>query len=431
MFKHQRIERRVNLVDIMPTVLDLLAVKIPVGVQGQSVLPLLQGKEEEERTFYMESVYGSEEMSWAPLTGMIMGDYKYISAPEPELYNIKNDPGEQNNLFLKEFGTAKEYDNRLGELILTFSTPGSTEKAKRDLTEKDVRHLKSLGYISAFSNKSKKGVTIDPKQGIIIYNKLKTFAAEIKKGENLDEIEEELKKILNGKPELVSPQVYSHLHEIYKKRNDTASALKILVDGVKEFPGIYRFRNRLAAFLFDLKRYDEVIEHCRFVLHKNPLSACAYTLLGDVYIRRNNFGESMNNFREAVKLEPENIQVKMKYADLLMRCKKYGEAVEVYNSVVETEDMAKLHDFHFKVAMLNTRHGSMDTAERIFCRLVDMQPSGKYYFYYAIALSRNKKYPTAVKSMEAALNEYARDLTTAQQQQAENALSMWKRNYKP
>lgn len=430
MFEHKIIDRRVNLVDVMPTLLDLLHIKIPAAVQGQSMLPMMRGKEEEkERTFYLESIYGSEELNWAPLTGLIEDDYKFISAPEPELYNLKTDPEEKNNLFLKKFNIARKYDARLGELILAYSTPGSTEKAKRNLTDKDARHLKSLGYISAFSNKSKEGSLLDPKQGIIIHNKLKKFAKQIKKNENLDEIETELKKILTGKPEFVIPLVYTQLHEIYKKRKDAAAALKILEDGVKEFPDLYRFRNKLAEFLFELKRYDDVVEQCRLVLKKNPLSARTYSLLGDVCFFRQNLDESKKHFREAMKLEPDNIQVKMKLADIMMREKKYAEAVNIYNLLLDADEMADNHNFLFKVAMMNTRYGTMATAEGLFHRLVNIHPSGKYYFYYAIALSRNKKYRQAMQIMETALDKYPHDLTSEQRQQAEKALGVWKRNY--
>jgi arylsulfatase A-like enzyme len=47
-----------NIVDILPTICDMIGVTIPIGVQGKSLLPILQGKTGYEREFnkaYMES----------------------------------------------------------------------------------------------------------------------------------------------------------------------------------------------------------------------------------------------------------------------------------------------------------------------------------------------------------------------------------------
>ncbi|MCK5055007.1 MAG: sulfatase-like hydrolase/transferase [Candidatus Aminicenantes bacterium] len=429
MFKEKSIGKRVNLVDLMPTVLDLLGMQIPGEVQGRSFLPMMKGKEEaEERTFYFESIYGNEEFNWAPITGMITGDYKYISLPEPEFYNLKSDKGERKNIFREKFNMARKYDEKLKELILTYSTPGSSEKSKRDLTEKDIRRLESLGYISAFSNKSKQDIQVDPKKGVVVYNILKSFSEQIKKGENLDRIEDELKKILEETPELKTPLVFTLLHDIYKERQDLTAALKILKEGVQEFPGVYRFRYRLAAFLYQLKRYDEVIEQGRIILKENPLYARAYVLLGNVYNQGNNSEETVKNFREALDLEPDNVPVKMKYAGILVDYRRFIEAVEVYNSMLDATEVANNHNFLFKIAMINTRYGTMEMAERILYRLTHLKPSGKYFFYYAIALAKNRKFREAIKQMEKALNEYSRDLTPDQQQQAHNALGMWKRS---
>ncbi|MCP5052122.1 MAG: sulfatase-like hydrolase/transferase, partial [bacterium] len=98
------IDSRVRLADIMPTVLDLFKMEIPGMIQGESLLPVMASNRESltPDTVYFESMYGKENENWAPLTGIISGHYKYISLPVPELYNLKNDPGERKNLFLEK-----------------------------------------------------------------------------------------------------------------------------------------------------------------------------------------------------------------------------------------------------------------------------------------------------------------------------------------
>lgn len=427
-FEKRTIENCVDLVDIMPTILELLGMPVPADVQGVSILPLLLGeKRKNTPPFFIESIYGKEEMNWAPLTGIIAGDYKYISLPEPELYNLKTDARETDNLFKKEFKTAKELDNRLKEFIIKLS--GSTGKAKRDLTGDDLRHLKSLGYVSAFSSKGSEGAPLDPKQGVIFDNKMKDFAEQIEKGENLYLIEKELKAAAQGKTAMKTPITFTLLYNIYKKRRDLPAALTILEAGMREFPDFYQFRYTLATFLYELKKYDETINHCLFILKDNPVFAEAYTLMGDVYLQQGNHEEAIRNYREAVKLEPENILLKTKYADILINLKKYDEAVTIYNSLLDKEGIANNHLFLYRVAMLNAQCGGMEAAERLFHRLIQLKPDGKYYFYYALLLFKNRKLESALQNMEIALAKYSTDLTAEQQKQAAAALKAWRSRF--
>ncbi len=421
------IEDPAGLVDIMPTILDLLGIQIPADVQGTSILPLMRGeKRKNTPTFFIESIYGKEEMNWAPLTGIIAGNYKYISLPEPELYNLETDARETDNIFKKEFKTAKELDSRLKEMIIKLSGSGSTGKAKRDLTGEDIRHLKSLGYVSAFSSKDGEGAPLDPKQGVIIDNKMKDFAEQIEKGENLDTIERELKAAAYDKNTLKTPITFTLLYNIYKKKRDLSAAITILEAGMREFPDFYQFRYTLATFLFELKKYAETIAHCRFILKDNPVFAEAYTLMGEVYFQQGNHEEAIRNYREAVKLEPENILLKTKYADILINLQRYDEAAAIYNSLLDKEGIANNHLFLYKVAMFNARYGRTDTAERIFQRLVQLKPDGKYYFYYALLLFKNRKPEQALQNMEIAVARYSVDLTAEQQKRAADALKAWR-----
>ncbi len=54
----RRIADLVQLVDVMPTVLDLLDLPIPEGVQGRSLVPLLEGKQEPAVPVFVSSVLG-------------------------------------------------------------------------------------------------------------------------------------------------------------------------------------------------------------------------------------------------------------------------------------------------------------------------------------------------------------------------------------
>jgi choline-sulfatase len=101
-FAPRRVSQPVSLVDLLPTLTGIaLNVKSPTGIDtldGQSLLPLLEGRGAENSS----TVYGEMlgEGAVAPLLMIRRGRYKYIySQPDPEqLFDLKNDPHELNNL---------------------------------------------------------------------------------------------------------------------------------------------------------------------------------------------------------------------------------------------------------------------------------------------------------------------------------------------
>ena len=107
---HNVVTRRVSQTDIFPTVLQLFDIEIPDYLQGLDLL-----SSSEERPLFFESVIAGNqttkerEKTWIRAT--IEGDYKYISTEE--LYNLKTDPFEKNNVLNQRPKTAKRLKQKL------------------------------------------------------------------------------------------------------------------------------------------------------------------------------------------------------------------------------------------------------------------------------------------------------------------------------
>ena len=97
--KNLTITQTVNIIDIVPTILDILNIPIPDPVHGISLLPALKGQELPDRSLYFESRYAAEVMGCAPVVGVLRNGFKFIQLPKPELYDLKKDPYEQHNLW--------------------------------------------------------------------------------------------------------------------------------------------------------------------------------------------------------------------------------------------------------------------------------------------------------------------------------------------
>ncbi len=97
----QRVDAMVQLVDVMPTVLELLGRPQVDGLDGRSLVPVLRG----ERTTHRDAVMLSE-CTWQAKRAVRTSEWKYIRCYDPgvyaaapcELYHLSEDPGEQVNV---------------------------------------------------------------------------------------------------------------------------------------------------------------------------------------------------------------------------------------------------------------------------------------------------------------------------------------------
>ncbi len=90
-----RVRGLVELVDLAPTILDALAIPIPDSYQGESLLGRMFGDEPKEGgTAYTETFYPRLHYGWSELRALYREDWKYIWAPDEELYNLDEDERE-------------------------------------------------------------------------------------------------------------------------------------------------------------------------------------------------------------------------------------------------------------------------------------------------------------------------------------------------
>jgi arylsulfatase A-like enzyme/Tfp pilus assembly protein PilF len=418
----RKVAVRADLTDIMPTVLDLLGLAVPEEVQGRSLRPWLKGTAADpEREFYVESMYGREEKNWAPLTGIVAGGYKYISLPDPELYELKKDPAERHNLFKMKNILARELDRRLARLVAAGSRRGV--KTSRELSASDRRELESLGYISAFSRRSEQ--TMDPKRGIVVDNRLREIRRLIKQ-EKADEAERQIRRLRDEHPGLSMPQWQYVVYELALLRRDSAGAVKALQDGIAAFPDMEQFRLPLASAYFAAKRYDKAEEQCRQMLAAHPGTTRALMLMAEIRERQGRLDEAGGFYAQALELEPQNAPLRIKHAELLLAAGQYPQAVAAYNQVLARPEAGNDPEMLLKVALLNAKYGTPEMAERQLAQAVAIRPAGKFFFNYALILAKNGKHDEALASMETAFGRYGKELNAEQRRIAERTLAAWR-----
>lgn len=160
------VDSPVSLVDVMPTVLKKLDLELPYEIDGR-VLPQSAGTDNrgsDESSIYMESLMPWNLYRWSPLEGVIVGDFKLIAAPQPELYDLANDPGELNNLYVAGDPKVLQLADALEDLKFAELDIPDLTATEMDLDEEEIRQLASLGYLSTDRHRDDSSADLaDPK----------------------------------------------------------------------------------------------------------------------------------------------------------------------------------------------------------------------------------------------------------------------------
>lgn len=157
----------VSIVDLVPTLLDLLGVAARErATDGVSLARSIPGL---ERAVELESLAPWLDYGWSPLFARRNAESKFIAAPRPERYDLLADPGERTNVAAEGGPLPPELRRRLStwrsELDAAEGVTPSPEEADR---------LGALGYLGGAGPGG--GALRDPKDGVTVVAAL--FAAQ-------------------------------------------------------------------------------------------------------------------------------------------------------------------------------------------------------------------------------------------------------------
>lgn len=146
-----RINQHVSLVDVMPTILDILGVKHKIKLEGESLLPLINGDQTSDRAVFNELPKFFENRK-----SITKNNYKLIyfpSSKNAELFDLEKDPHEMKNIYHEN----QEIGLSLKQEILAWIKDSEEKALRMDKIEKSAQikpddeakeRLRSLGYIN-------------------------------------------------------------------------------------------------------------------------------------------------------------------------------------------------------------------------------------------------------------------------------------------
>lgn len=322
------VKPRVRLIDLMPTVLDMLTIPADKDIQGIGLLPFITGKKKESLSSYIETYFPRENYGWSELVGLISGDWKYIRAPKEELYNLKTDPQEVRNVIDEEKKIAQEKRALLEEMITRNSS--ALRLGKRVMTAEEKKRLMSLGYID-YSESVPNGPLPDPKDRIEelrLIQQAETFDLQ----GNFAESSKIYEKILSLRPE--TPTSYINLALMQAKMRQFDDAIRILQQGVEKIPKSEMLLTRLGHTYMVTGRLKKALEAMQAVLEVNAQSFDALLASGWILNLMGQKEEARSYFEKALTVEPENKFLRKNYAMNLATSGKIQEAIAVFKNLI-------------------------------------------------------------------------------------------------
>ena len=292
----------VGQVDLVPSLLDLLDLPVPEGLSGQSLLPILGSTHGADRSIYAETYLPFYTYGWAKLRVVRQGAWKYIDAPEPELYDLSRDPWELTNLHDQREGMAHDLRRMLNESLETAG--GGEKEASLELDNEAIEKLRSLGYISVGSGSTTTDRDRpDPKTMVDLHVGL-----------------ERSRRLLQDR---LFPQAITQTRTILKKDPNNLAALIDLAtaqEGAADLDGAIRTLER--------------------ALSLEPRYSRLYLLMAGLESRRQEPQKALDLVETALELDPRGIEAMATRASLLARL---GRVQEVRDSLARALEQSPDH----------------------------------------------------------------------------------------
>lgn len=331
----RRVADPVSQVDLLPTALDLLGLEAVEGIDGRSLVSSMRAEspglaDASGRALYSETLVPYYTYGWSELRTVRGSGFKYIAAPEAEVYDLVADPAEQENL-LGEHTTQVE---ALVEQLEGFDSAAiESSELARD-PEMEAR-LRSLGYLSA-------GVA-DPDRERLDPKKVIGLHLAMERGQHLfflrrfDAAESELRRVL-------------------AEDRDNLQALATL-----------------AKIRVTQNRLEDADRLARRSIELDPENPELHVVVGQVASGRGDLDTALAAFEAALALDPRWLDAAIHRVRCLDRLNRRGEAVEALEKVLERDaDHARSQVAWAEIVELP--EGKLEAAESRLRRITEDDP---------------------------------------------------------
>jgi arylsulfatase A-like enzyme/Flp pilus assembly protein TadD len=371
-----RVAATARMVDVAPTILDLVGLAGQLDGQGLSLMPLITGETGgDPRAGYAESFYPRFHYGWSELRSVQRGSWRLIEAPRPELYDLAADPGERNNLALHHPDQLEELRASLAEIDR--ETPVIAAAAPIEEDEETLARLASLGYVGtaqAASDQSFRELP-DPKDKIDVYNAMGRAREWLKRGDQARG-RDELSAVLERDPKLID--AWYLIGNSYLKE----------------------------------RQWEQAAEYFKKTLELRPDHDYAVIGLADTLVMRGRVDDAVLGYERFLQTDPNNGQITYRLAQVLLDAGRHRDADRWFGRTLELEPVTARAEVGRAVVLFRER--DLVGARAALTRALAIDPKAKHArFNWAVIEETEGKLREAEASYRQALLEHPDDYKAA------------------
>ena len=385
------VHEQVRIVDVLPTVLELLGLESPPQVQGVSLL--LRGGERQGLPALAESWYPRYHYGWSELASLRDGRYKLIRAPRRELYDLESDPEESRNLAEEDPQRADAMEAALRELTARVARD-EANRGPQVLDSETAERLQALGYVASgvsprHLEERPRG---DPKDKIDLYNLLKkagTAASE----DRLDEAIVMAHEALERDPEIVEGHML--LGNFERKAGRLAAAVAAYRAALGIDPEHQGALYNLATTYKTLGRFEDARLGFERAHVLDPRNGRVVWQLADLHMQRHRLPDAESLLKDAIEQGVDVPRFRLKLGECYIEMKRWAEAETTLREAVRLQP--ELKTAHYNLALVYEGRGELaEAAAEYEAELAQNPQAFRASFNLAKLLQQQGRLPEAL-----------------------------------
>jgi arylsulfatase A-like enzyme/Tfp pilus assembly protein PilF len=368
------VPEQVRSIDITPTLLELAGLRVE-GADGESLLPLMRGESRRDVPVSIaESWYPRLHFGWSELRSARVGEWKYIAAPKPELYDLRTDGKERRNAIADRGSVGGRLAAEIARVTSGWKAADRPPAPQPDAAT--VERLQALGYVGSLAPAASGNSAENPKDHIAEYRAYR------------DLFNQALSRLAQGRPaqaavdlqRLVKMNVrafeaHLYLGNAYAALGKSDAALGEYDAASLLNPSLSTPHFEAAKVLSNRGDAAGAAARCAKGLALDPQSAYGYYTLGVVHQKASQWSEAAAAFGHAIELNPADPRAHANLAGASMRLADLARARTHYEKMIELD--YQVAPAQFNLGVIAAREGDRVEAERRYRLALKADPAFK------------------------------------------------------
>jgi tetratricopeptide (TPR) repeat protein len=326
--KGKRIDDVAGLIDIVPTVCEIVGIETPSRIQGQNLASSFGRARHQprQRQLYCESLTPLRMYKANPLHGIVTDRSKYIRTTRPELYDLIEDAHETNNLIKQHPHQARLLQNRLNQ-ILEQTIRKDKSDSKLEVDDEMRKRLESLGYVDSIAASEAEEFAQgrnDPKD-LVAFHLSKIKLHELIALKQYAEAKRLADKMLLERPTFEG--TYRALSRIADEEGNKEQAVTFLFKALQIDPANIQVLNALGALLIEDGKTSEALKYATESLRINPDQVTARNRLASLLKEEGKVQEAITHYQKSLRIKHNQPKVHCVLAELLYAQSKVDDAI--------------------------------------------------------------------------------------------------------